>query len=183
MNSIDLYCQIKECKRPIYSSGYCSRHYNIQLRKKDPNRREYESWVAMNTRCNNPKHHAHTRYSDRGIKVCNRWKKFDNFLLDMGKRPLGTSLDRIDNNKNYNPENCRWATAQQQQFNKNLSKTNTTGYIGVIYVKKINRYRATIRIPGGRFDIGHSKTAEEAALLYDQAIIFFRDKDGTTNIL
>ena len=85
----------------------------------------YTSWKSMNQRCfdfNNP---AYSSYGGRGITVCRRWKKFENFLEDMGKRPPGTSLDRINNNRNYYKSNCRWATPKQQGRNKRNNRLIT----------------------------------------------------------
>lgn len=79
---------------------------------------EYSSWRQMNARCNNPRHHAYKLYGGRGITVCPRWNCFSNFLEDMGERPVGTSLDRIDVNRGYEKDNCRWATAMEQGRNK-----------------------------------------------------------------
>jgi hypothetical protein len=79
---------------------------------------EYRTWCAMRERCGSKKHRAYPRYGGRGITVCERWQKFSNFLADMGARPPGTSIDRIDNNGNYEPGNCRWATAIQQRRNQ-----------------------------------------------------------------
>ena len=79
--------------------------------------RTYVSWMMMRQRCQNPNATGYHNYGGRGICVCKRWQAFEAFLADMGERPEGTSLDRIDNNKNYGPSNCRWATKSEQQKN------------------------------------------------------------------
>ena len=81
--------------------------------------RTYRSWQSMNQRCNNPKASFYNRYGGRGILVCKRWKHFENFLADMGERPVGTTLDRYPNNDgNYELTNCRWATPEQQTWSR-----------------------------------------------------------------
>lgn len=75
---------------------------------------EYRSWTAMRNRCNRKEDVAYHRYGGRGIQVCNRWSKFENFLADMGPRPEGKVLGRIDGNGNYTPANCKWETWEQQ---------------------------------------------------------------------
>lgn len=80
---------------------------------------EYNSWISMKTMCNNPNYSGYSDYGGRGISVCDRWGTFDNFLKDMGKKPSPKhSLDRIDNDGNYEPGNCRWATRKQQSRNR-----------------------------------------------------------------
>lgn len=79
---------------------------------------EYKVWHAMLDRCQNPEHEAFPHYGARGITVCERWRTFENFLSDMGRRPSARhSLDRVDNDKGYSPENCRWTTAKTQNRN------------------------------------------------------------------
>ncbi|MHB8727609.1 MAG: hypothetical protein ACYC9K_01070 [Sulfuricaulis sp.] len=79
---------------------------------------EYVIWVDMIQRCTNPRSAAYADYGGRGISVCERWMKFEAFLVDMGARPTNHTLDRRDNNKGYLPENCWWRTAQQQGRNR-----------------------------------------------------------------
>ena len=105
----------------------CFRHHSRNLRKIKSTThgdsiksgsQAYNSWDAMKQRCTNPNAENYRWYGERGITYCKRWEKYENFLEDMGEKPEGMSLDRIDPNGNYEPNNCRWATWEQQGLNK-----------------------------------------------------------------
>lgn len=81
----------------------------------------------MRQRCENPNTPKFAHYGGRGIKVCDRWQSFENFAADMGERPKGTTLDRIDVNGNYESSNCRWATHLEQRHNRRDSHRKTIG--------------------------------------------------------
>lgn len=87
----------------------------------------HRTWSSMLERCNNPNNNSYRHYGGRGITVCDEWHIFENFYADMGNRPKGYSLDRIDNNKGYYKENCRWATNLEQSNNKRTNVILTLG--------------------------------------------------------
>src|SRR5258707_9500376 len=83
--------------------------------------RVYQIWLGMKRRCVNQKRDDYRHYGGRGIKVCKRWQKFENFYEDMGDPPDGYSIERKNNNKGYNKENCKWATWSEQRRNTRLT--------------------------------------------------------------
>lgn len=83
---------------------------------------EHRTWTRIRERCNNPSHGDYARYGGRGIRVCERWDVFENFLADMGPRN-GLTIERINNNGNYEPGNCKWATQLEQSRNKRNTYT------------------------------------------------------------
>lgn len=121
---------------------------------------EYYTWCSMKNRCFDKGSKVYKYYGGRGVTVCDRWiKSFENFLSDMGPRPEGMTLDRINNNGNYEPSNCRWASRSVQQFNK-----RTAGF-----VKVKNGFSARIKIAGKINYLGTFKTETEARQAYNKA--------------
>lgn len=112
---------------------------------------EYNSWRAMKERCNNPKNSHYHLYGGRGISYTPEWENFENFFADMGYRPEGKTLDRIDVNANYSKENCKWSDISEQNTNTRVRKDNKIGVKGVKKVRK--KFVATFRgLEVGRFD-------------------------------
>jgi len=123
--------------------------------------REYKSWEAMKTRCYNKKYTFYKSYGGRGISVCSKWKNsFEQFYKDMGPRPIGTSLDRVNNDGHYEPSNCRWATRSQQNTNQRVRLKSKTG---IKYIRiEGNKYRVVPSLNGKQKHLGYFKTIKQA---------------------
>lgn len=94
-------------------------------------KRLYWVWAAMIQRCHNQRNKSYITYGAKGIKVCDRWRVFINFYDDMGLPPKEHEIDRIDNNKGYFKDNCRWVTMHENLLNKGIYKTNKLGIKGI----------------------------------------------------
>ena len=121
---------------------------------------EYKVWTAMKQRCLNPKCKSFQNYGARGISICDQWVvSFDAFFRDMGARPKGASIDRIDVNGDYEPGNCRWATATQQSRNQ---RCHMRSDVGVSFSKRENGWRVFITVSRKVIRIGSFASKEEA---------------------
>ena len=114
----------------------------------------------MKARCK-PAHKSFRWYGAKGVNVCERWQQFERFLEDMGKRPEGMSLDRINGDGDYEPSNCRWATPPEQTGNRNI-KNRTSEHKGVSFDKNVKRWVAVMYENGRQFRLGRFKTESEA---------------------
>ena len=128
----DQKCEVNGCEEEVYSQDFCIKHYDKWWKYGDPlagkehhgmfKTKEWQSWMDMKNRCYNSNSTHYKNYGGRGIKVCERWLDermgFPNFLADMGKKPsLQHTLERCDNDGNYEPGNCKWATRIEQNRN------------------------------------------------------------------
>lgn len=135
--------------------------------------RLYKTWNGIINRTTNKNHDSFNYYGGRGIKVCCRWLKFENFIEDMYPTfKEGLTIDRIDNDGNYEPSNCRWDTKSNQSCNTRLINTrNTSGYRGVYFNKRVNKWHSQIGVNGGKKHLGYFNSAIIAAIAYNNYII------------
>lgn len=123
---------------------------------------EYSIWEDMIDRCYNPNNVRYKHYGEKGITICEDWLRFTKFYEDMGSRPDKLTLDRIDNDKGYSKDNCRWTTFGVQNFNRGPKSTNNTGTTGVGWREDKQRYRARIGINGKTIFLGYYKELQDA---------------------
>jgi len=125
---------------------------------------EHITWAGMLARCNNIHHTYYLNYGERGIVVCARWHNFINFYNDMGQKPEGLTLERVDNNKGYYKENCKWATRSEQGRNRRVAKNSITGITGVRWNKKSQKYIASIGKNNTNIHLGFFNEIKDAIM-------------------
>lgn len=140
---------------------------------------EYEIWCGIMQRCTNPNHIAYKNYGGRNITICDRWKDFSLFIEDMGERPTPShSVERNENEKGYTPENCRWATREEQARNTRIRKSNTSGVQGVNWHKSSGKWDVRISYKGKRISLGSYTSLEEATKIRRNAEVKYWNKSS-----
>lgn len=173
------YGETKSCG--CLSFKHNLKHGNAKRSFKNKATRTYTSWSAIKSRCLNKNNEAYHHYGGRGITMCKRWDKFENFLLDMGKCPDGLSIDRINTNGNYKPSNCRWATRKQQSVNRRGKIKGSSKFKGVVKFK--DKWRARITIDKKLTCLGLYFDEKEAAAAYNHASVQVWGLDAYQNKL
>ena len=142
----------------------------------------YNIWCGIKQRCENKNSLHFDKYGGRGIKICERWKVFENFYSDMGDKPENMSLDRIDVNGNYEKENCRWANHNTQMRNTRGKTKGSSKYKGVVKFNE-KKWRARIRIDGKLICLGLHDSEEYAAMAYNKKAKEVWGEDVFLNII
>ncbi len=172
-------CSVKECNKKFYAKDLCEMHYARLRRNGSLNpvgklyenhdyvgTQEYNSWSNMRRRCLDKEDGSYENYGGRGITVCDRWSNsFLSFIEDMGDKPFSNySLDRIDNDKGYYKENCRWADRTTQNINQRIRKDNKSGIKGVFFDNTRNIWTSVLYFKNKRVHIEYHESKEDAIL-------------------
>lgn len=180
-------CKVDGCNKPATSTGWCTTHHARYYRTGDPTKvtrtygdhykgtPEHNSWAAAKQRCYNPNTRFYANYGGRGIKMCDEWLEkpygFRNFLSDMGPKPGPEySLDRIDPDGDYCPENCRWATRVEQNSNRRWGKSDSK--VSGVWKYNDKYWCASIGV-GGKTIVKYAKTEKEAIAKRQQLLACF----------
>lgn len=178
----------------IYECPYCGREREVEtirvtggytkscgcLRGKSNKKhglslsRFYSIWHNMLDRCYNKNSKQFNDYGGRGIIVCEDWldiKNFVDWVENKSNWEEGLTLDRIDNDKGYSPDNCTFSTKTIQSINQRKRSTNTSGYVGVSWEAKVSKWRASISFKNEKINLGSHKTIEEAVQARDKYIL------------
>jgi hypothetical protein len=170
-------CTVIECGKRKYVKNLCTTHYTRLLKHGNTttvlkaggkprhgmaNTRTYRIWTGMKQRCNNKNATDYYKYGKLGIKVCDRWLKFDNFIEDMGICPDQYTIDRENSSGDYEPNNCKWATYIEQNAHLSIRSDNKTGHPGVIFDKERKKFRVEIQRNYVKHYIGRYDTLKEA---------------------
>lgn len=175
----------------LYECQYCKKEFEAQVSNiKNGNTKScgclngdahgmaysrfYNTWKHMVGRCTNPKNEDYKNYGGRGITICDEWldiKKFIAWSESTHPNIEGYTLDRIDNDKGYSPENCRWADATTQNTNQRKREDNTSGFVGIYWNKASKKWDAKIGVNSKLVHIGTFHAKEEAVQARDNYII------------
>ena len=179
-------------KYGLYECAYCGNHWEVMVHSINSEstkscgcqkytglithgvtkHRLYYIWFGLVDRCTNPNHNRYKDYGGRGITVCEEWLDVKNFIEDMYPSYMeGLSLDRIDNDKGYSLDNCRWADRTTQAINRRIQKNNTSGFVGVSYHNGKARWAASVGVNYKTLHIGYFNSVQEAVEARDIYII------------